>query len=85
MQHIVLGDVSMSSLTPKYEPRRKDKTFLPRKTYFICGPVSLTFHTEPSIGASYQISVHLVTRFQRKSFLRNQPTRNKDCLCVWWD
>jgi hypothetical protein len=34
----------------------------------------------PSIDASYQVSVHLVTQFQRRRFLRNQPIRNKNCL-----
>jgi hypothetical protein len=39
-------------------------------------PVSLTFHfvfrklnTEPSIGASHQVSVHLVKWLQRRGFL----------------
>jgi hypothetical protein len=36
----------------------------------------------PSIDASYQISVHLAKRFQRKFFLKNRPIRNKNCL--WW-
>ena len=50
--------------------------------------VSLTFHstlrklnTEPSIGTSHQVSVHLATRFQRRRFFRNQPIKNKNCLC----
>jgi hypothetical protein len=33
-----------------------------------------------SIDASYQISVHLEKRFQRRRFYRNQPIRNKNCL-----
>jgi hypothetical protein len=46
--------------------------------------VSLTFHsvlgkvyTEPSIGTSYQISVHLAIRFQRRGFL-NKSTKQKE-------
>ena len=49
--------------------------------------MSLTFHsalrklnTEPSIGASNQISLHLAKQFQRRFFFRNKPTRNKNCL-----
>jgi hypothetical protein len=34
-----------------------------------------------SIDASYQVSVHLAKRFQRR-FLRNRPITNKNCL--WW-
>jgi hypothetical protein len=37
---------------------------------------------ELSIDASYQVSVHLDKRFQRRRFFRNQPIRNKNCL--WW-
>ena len=34
----------------------------------------------PSIDASYQVSVDLAKRFQRRRILRNQPIRNKNCL-----
>jgi hypothetical protein len=37
-------------------------------------------YREPSIDASYQVSVHLAKRFQRRRFFRNQPIRNKNCL-----
>jgi hypothetical protein len=36
----------------------------------------------PSIDASYQVSVHLAKRFQRRRFFKKRPIRNKNCL--WW-
>ena len=36
----------------------------------------------PPVDASYQVSVHLAKRFQRRRFFRNHPIRNKNCL--WW-
>ena len=34
----------------------------------------------PPINDTYQVSVHLAQRFQRRFFFRNQPIRNKNCL-----
>ena len=47
-------------------------------------------YRKPSIDASYQVSVHLAKRFQRRRFFRNQPIRNKNglwwpCLLMDWD
>ena len=38
------------------------------------------YNRGPSIDVSYQVSVHLAQRFQRRRFFRNQPIRNKYCL-----
>ena len=34
----------------------------------------------PSIDDSYQVSVHLAKRFQRRRYKINRPIRNKNCL-----
>jgi hypothetical protein len=53
-------------------------------------PVSLIFHsalrklyTEPSIGASYQISVHLATWFQRRRSFRNNQKKELPMVAMF--
>ena len=41
-----------------------------------------TLYRGPTIDASYQVSVHLAKRFQRRRCFKNRPIRNKNCL--WW-
>ena len=40
------------------------------------------FNRGPSKDVSYNISICLTKRFQRRRFFSNQPIRNKNCL--WW-
>jgi hypothetical protein len=49
-----------------------------RNTHFV--DKMCTSYREPSIDASYQVSIHLAKQFQRRRFFRNQPIRNKNCL-----
>ena len=37
-------------------------------------------YREPSKDASYQVTVHLAIRFQRRRIKKNRPIRNKNCL-----
>ena len=39
-------------------------------------------YRELSKDASYQVSIQLAKRFQRRRFYKNRPIRNKNCL--WW-
>jgi len=41
----------------------------------------INLYRGPPRDAYYQISIHLAKRFQRRRFFRNQPIRNKNCLC----
>jgi len=53
---------------------------LPAAAMFVNGSGRrVNLYRGPSIDASYQDSVHLVTRFQRR-FFRNQPIINKKYL-----
>ena len=60
--------------------RNNQKQELPMVATFVNGLArNEHLYTGPSIDASYQVSVHLAKRFQRRFFL-NRPMRNKNCL-----
>ena len=57
----------------------RNKNWLLRTCLLTIWEEMSNLYREPSNDASYQISVHLGKRFQRRSF-RNKPIRNKNCL-----
>jgi hypothetical protein len=75
-------------LTKRFQ-RRRFRNLPIRNKYCLWRPYLLMDQDEmsnlyrgPPIDASYQVSVHLAKRFQRRRFFRNQPIRNKNCL-LW--
>jgi hypothetical protein len=77
-------------LVKQFQRRRLDRKSTIQKQELPVLPCLLTeqdkksiLYREPSIDASYQVSVHLAKQFsEEKIFFRNKPIRNKNCL--WW-
>ena len=59
----------------------KQKQILHVAALFINGSGQLSnLYRRTHIDASYQVSVNLARRFQRRRFFRNQPIKNKNFL-----
>ena len=57
------------------------KQELPMQPYLLMDRDEMSkLYRRPPIDASYQVSVHLAKRFQRRRFFKNQPIRNKNGL-----
>ena len=66
----------------EFKKSANQKQESPLVAMFVNGSGRMSYlYRGPSIDASYQVSVHLAKRFQRRRF-KNQPVRNKNCL--WW-
>ena len=67
--------------TDFFQNLTNQKQELPVAAMFVNGSeLNEHIYRGPSIHASYQFSVHLANRFQRKRSFRNRPIRNKNCL-----
>ena len=66
-----------------FQKSTNQKQELPMAAIFVNGWDEMSnINRGHPIDASYQVSVHLATRFQRRFFFLNRPFRNKNCL--WW-
>ena len=64
-----------------FQKLTNQKQELPVAAMFVNGSGrDSNLYREPSIDASYQVSVHLAKQFQRRRMFRNQPIRNRNCL-----
>ena len=55
---------------------------LPVLAMFVNRSKMNNLYREPSIDATYHVSVHLAKQFQSRKCFRNRPISNKNCL--WW-
>ena len=59
----------------------RNKNCLWRPCLLMDGDEMSNLYRGTSIDASYQVSFHLAKQFRRRRFFKNQPIRNKNCLC----
>ena len=80
----------LSSFGSFYQAVSEEKIFyestnqqheLPVLAMFVNGSKMSNLYREPSIDATYHISVHLAKRFQSRRYFRNRPISNENCLC----
>ena len=69
-----------------FKKSANQKQELPMMAMFVNG--SSNIYREPSIDASYQVSVHLANGFQRRrskceKLRRQMPSDGKSSLCLW--
>ena len=85
------SDLSFNSLGKSYLSFNRGEIFIRnqpiRNKNCLWWPCLLTdqdkmsnLYRGPSIDSSYQVSLHLAKRFQRRRFKKNWPIRNKNCL-----
>ena len=83
---------ALINLAKQFQRRRFSRNQPIRNKNCLWRPCLLTDRDEmsnlyrgPAIDVSYQVSVHLAKRLQRRRFYRNQPIRNKNSVAAMFD